>query len=201
MEVSESDQILTVNDIQWDMITLLWMAGLFSLLLLLRLLINQPNEVMLILILLLISGLLLYIAAHVSVKSRWLFDFDKQELLWSQQGLFGRRGGTISFSNIERPFLQADSGIAPDSRRYRLALIHSDGTLPFTPYYLRDVMDYDNLIRVTIRIIARMEIGPFDHDDTIRDLLNRGMHFTAMTQARIIHKLPISEAETYIVKL
>ncbi|ATX79749.1 hypothetical protein Ga0123461_1332 [Mariprofundus aestuarium] len=134
MEVSESDQSLTIEDIQWDMISLLWVAGLFSLLLLLRLLINQPNQAMLIIILLLISGLLLYIANQVSVKSRWQFDFDKQELLWSQQGLLGRRrGGVIPFSSIERPFLQADSGIAPDSRRYRLALIHSDGALPFYP--------------------------------------------------------------------
>jgi len=201
MEVSESNQSLTVEDIQWDMISLLWMAGLFSLLLLLRLLINQPDEVMLILILLLTSGLLLYIAAQVSVRSRWQFDFDKQELRWSQQGVFGRRGGTIPFSNVERPFLQADSGIAPDSRRYRLALIHSGGVLPFTPYYLRDAMDYDNLIGVTNRISERVKNGSFDHDDTIRDLLNRGMFSTAISQVRIIHKLSSDEAETYIAKL
>jgi len=201
MEVSESDQSLMIEDIQWDMISLLWMTGLFSLLLLLRLLINQPNQVMLIIILLLISALLLYIANQISVKSRWQFDFDKQELLWSQQGLFGRRGGVIPFSSIQRPFLQADSGIAPDSRRYRLALTHSAGTLPFTPYYLRDAIDFENLISVTNRISERIKSSPFDHDDTIRDLLNRGMFSTAIRQVRINHKLSSDEAKTYIAKL
>ncbi|ATX79750.1 hypothetical protein Ga0123461_1333 [Mariprofundus aestuarium] len=73
---------------------------------------------------------------------------------------------------------------------------------PFTPYYLRDDMDYDNLISATNRISEKTMRGPFDHDDTIRDLLNRGMYSTAIRQARIIHKLPnYSKAETYIANL
>ncbi|ATX81936.1 hypothetical protein Ga0123462_1070 [Mariprofundus ferrinatatus] len=199
MKVSETEQGLSVEDTWWGMIVLLWIGGLLPLLLILRYGIGDlPFKLVTIPVLVFASGLLIYSAAQISLRSRWHFDFAANVLNWSQRGPFIRRGGTIAIPDIEKLFIQADSGIAPDSKRYRLAVVHANGLLPLTPYYLRDSANYDKLKGISLKISSHMERLKIDDDETIRDLLARQMRTAALRQARIMHKLTADEAEAYL---
>lgn len=198
MKLSESDHTLEIEDIWWGMIALLWLAILLPLLLLLRYgIADLPYKFAILPLLLLATALLLYTAVQITLKSRWRFDFATETLTWSQKGPFIRRSGSLPFSDIQRLFIQADSGIAPDSRRYRLAITASDDVLPFTPYFLRDDKAYYALHHSAERIGNRLGLKIND-DDTIRDLLERNMESSAIRQARIIHKLSAAAAKVHV---
>ena len=196
MKLQKNSNSINIEDTPWSLLVLLWGSGLFACILIF--VSKNLASVLMLLVLVLASSILLITAIKISVKSEWHFDFIKKEMNWKRRGPFHYRFGNIQFSDIKKIIIQADSGIAPDSQRYRLALQNTQGILPFTPYYHRGEPDLDALILTADQINTKLGTDVFRKDDVIIDLLSRGRKSEAIMQASLLYGKPRKESEVYV---
>jgi hypothetical protein len=199
MKFKKSAEAIIIEDTPWSLLILLWGGVLFAFIFILYMLFASIHaSLLMLLILALASSVLLIVAVKISVKSKWHFDFVNKEMNWKQRGFFYHRAGIIQFSDIGKIIIQADSGIAPNSSRYRLAMTNKQGALSFTPYYHRDDSDFKTLTNIADQLNTKLGTNQFTKDDVIIDLLSRGKKFEAIMQARLLHGKSQKEAKIYV---
>lgn len=134
---------------------------------------------------------------------RFHFNIRKRTLYWKRTGLFGRKGGSVLFSDIRKVVIETSSDhsrLSPTT--YRLAITTNDSSIPMTRYFKAGEQYKKNL--ESIAELIDVALGR-DHkrfiEDSILKLVAAGRRINAIRLAREHYKIGLAEATRFIDEL
>lgn len=128
------------------------------------------------------------------------FNIGERTLSWKCAGIFGRKGGTVLFSNIRKVVIE--TSYQRFTTTYRLAITTNDGTIPMTRYYKageRYKKELESIAELIGGAVGR------DHkrfiEDSILELVAAGRRIDAVRLAREHYQFGLTEAKRFIDEL
>ncbi len=125
------------------------------------------------------------------------FKIGERALSWKRAGIFGRKGGTVLFSNIRKVVIETSH--QRFTTTYRLAITTNDGGIPMTRYYKageRYKKELESIAELIGSAVGR------DHErfieDSILELVAAGRRIDAVRLAREHYKFGLTEAKRFI---
>lgn len=128
------------------------------------------------------------------------FNIGERTLYWKRAGLFGRKKGSLPFSDIRKVIIETSSQRLTTT--YRLAIAAGDGSIPMTRYF-----NGGERYKKELESIAELIDGALGRDhkrfieDSILELVAAGKKIDAVRLAREHYKLGLTEAVKFIDEL
>lgn len=134
------------------------------------------------------------------------FNIGERTLSWKRTGLFGRKGGTVLFSDIRKVVIETSSEHSRVSTTtYRLAIKTNDDSIPMTRYYSGGERYKKELESIAELIDGALGREGRDHkrfiEDSILELVAAGRRIDAVRLAREHYKFGLTEAKRFIDEL
>lgn len=138
--------------------------------------------------------------------TRLHFNIGERTLSWKRAGLFGRKGGTVLFSDIRNVVIETSSEHSRVSTTtYRLAIKTSDGSIPMTRYYSGGERYKKELESIAELIDSALGKEGRDRrrfiEDCILELVAAGRRIDAVRLTREHYKFGLTEAKRFIDEL
>jgi hypothetical protein len=145
-------------------------------------------------------GIMLLAVGFMNEFATFRFNIGERTLSWKRAGIFGRKGGTVLFSNIRKVVIETSH--VKFTTTFRLAITTNDGTIPMTRYYKageRYKKELESIAELIGSAVGR------DHkrfiEDSILELVAAGRRIDAVCLVREHYKLGLTEAKKFIDEL